>query len=173
MASSVRPLHSNVLVPGCGYGHDVRAIAAAAPDAKVIGLDISPLAIERARQFPVAGQETYELGDLFNLAPDFSGEFYWAFEHTCFCAIDPERRFDYVRAIAGALRLHGFLLAIFYLNLWDEGEEPAEGGPPFGVSIAELDQLFGPVFDRIDEKRPRCSFPGCEGREIVRLLRKR
>jgi len=167
------PLHGNVLVPGCGYGHDVRAIAAAAPDAKVIGLDISPLAIERARQFPLAGQEAYELGDLFNLARCFSGKFQWAFEHTCFCAIDPERRPDYVHVIAGALRSGGFLLAIFFLNSWDEGEEPAEGGPPFGVSIAELDQLFGPVFDRIDEKHPRCSFPGREGREIIWLLRKR
>jgi len=167
------PLHGNVLVPGCGYGHDVRAIAAAAPDAKVIGLDISPSAIERARQFPVAGQEAYELGDLFNLPERFSGAFQWVFEHTCFCVIDPERRFDYVRAIAGALRSGGFLLAIFFLNPWDEGEEPPGGGPPFGVSIAELDQRFGRVFDRIDEKHPRCSFPGREGREIIWLLRKR
>ena len=167
------PLRGKVLVPGCGYGHDVRAIAAAAPDARIIGLDISPLAIERARQFPATGQEVYELGDLFNLRCDFSGEFHWAFEHTCFCAIDPERRFDYVRVIGDALRSHGFLLAIFFLNPWDEGEQPPRGGPPFGVSLAELDQLFGPVFDRIDERRPRISFPGREGREIVRLLRKR
>jgi methyl halide transferase len=167
------PLHGNILVPGCGYGHDVRAIAAAAPDAKVIGLDISPSAIERARQFPVAGQEAYELGDLFNLPERFSGAFQWVFEHTCFCVIDPERRFDYVRAIAGALRSGGFLLAIFFLNPWDEDEEPAGCGPPFGVSIAELDQLFGRVFDRIDEKHPRSSFPGREGREIIWLLRKR
>jgi SAM-dependent methyltransferase len=167
------PLQGNILVPGCGYGHDVRAIAAAAPDAKVVGLDISLLAIERARQYPVTGQEAYQLGDLFNLAQDFSGKFQWTFEHTCFCAIDPQRRPDYVRAIAGALRLHGSLLAIFFLNPWDEGEEPAEGGPPFGVSIAELDQLFGPAFDQIEERRPLYSFPGREGREIIRLLRKR
>jgi SAM-dependent methyltransferase len=167
------PLHGNILVPGCGYGHDVRAIAAAAPDAKVIGIDISPLAIDQARQYPVTGQEAYQLGDLFNLPQDFCGEFQWVFEHTCFCAIDPQRRVDYVRVIAGALQLHGFLLAIFYLNPWDEGEEPPEGGPPFGVLTTELDQLFGPVFDQIDERHPRCSFPGREGREIIRLLRKR
>ena len=167
------PLDGNILVPGCGYGHDVRAIAAASPESKVIGLDISPLAIKRARQYPVVGQEAYELGDLFNLPQDFSGEFQWVFEHTCFCAIDPQRRVDYVRAIACALGPHGLLLAIFYLNPWGEGEEPPEGGPPFGVSIPELDQLFDPVFDEINERRPRYSFPGREGREIIRLLRKR
>ena len=124
------PLHGNILVPGCGYGHDVRAIAAAAPDAKVIGLDISQLAIERARQFPVAGQEAYELGDLFNLPERFSGAFQWVFEHTCFCVIDPERRFDYVRAIAGALRSGGFLLAIFFSIHGTKGKNPQEAVLP-------------------------------------------
>jgi hypothetical protein len=61
---------------------------------------------------------------------------------------------------------------IFYLKPWDPGEEP-DGGPPFGVSTAELDQLFDPVFDRLEEFHPRSSYPGREGREILRLLRKR
>jgi SAM-dependent methyltransferase len=107
------PLHGTVLVPGCRYGHDVRAIAAAAPDAKVVGIDISPLAVGRARQFPVAGQEVYQLGDLFNLSQEYLGEFQWAFEHTCFCAIDLERRFEYVRAIADALQTGGVLACDF------------------------------------------------------------
>jgi SAM-dependent methyltransferase len=166
-------LHGKILVPGCGYGNDVRAIAAVSPDAKVVGLDISALAIKRAREFPIAGQEVYQLGDLLSLGQDFSGEFQWVFEHTCFCAMDPQLRAAYVCAIAGALRPRGFLLAIFFLNPWDEGEDPAEGGPPFGVSITELDQLFEPAFEQIEERHPRCSFPGREGREIIRLLRKR
>jgi hypothetical protein len=37
----------------------------------------------------------------------------------------------------------------------------------------ELDQLFGPVFELVEEMRPRCSYPGREGREIIRLLRKK
>ena len=59
---------------------------------------------------------------------------------------------------------------------WLQACGPLHGNvlvPPFGVSIAELDQLFGRVFDRIDEKHPRCSFLGREGREIIWLLRKR
>jgi SAM-dependent methyltransferase len=167
------PLHGKILVPGCGYGHDVRAIAAASPDAKVVGLDISRRAIERARRFPGIGREVYQQGDLFNLGREYSGEFQWVFEHTCFCAIDPERRPDYVDAIVGALQAKGILLAFFYVNPWDKGEEPAEGGPPFGVLITELDQLFGPGFELVEEMYPRCSYPGREGREIVRLLRKK
>ena len=41
----------DVLVPGCGSGHDVRAIAAASPIAQVVGLDVAPSALDRARQF--------------------------------------------------------------------------------------------------------------------------
>jgi len=69
------PLHGNILVPGCGYGHDVRAIAAASPESKVIGLDISPLAIERARQYPVIGREAYELEISLTFRRIFPGSF--------------------------------------------------------------------------------------------------
>src|ERR1700746_3135077 len=48
---------------------------------------------------------------------------------------------------------------IFYLKPWDPGEEP-DGGPPFGVSTAELDQLFDPVFDRLPGIHPRQFLPG-------------
>ena len=166
-------LGGNVLVPGCGYGHDARAIASADSMAKVIGLDISPLAIERADAFPKVGAESYRLGDLFNLPEELLGKFDWAFEHTCFCAINPDRRSGYVRAIADSLAPRGFLLAIFYLNPWDPGDEPPEGGPPFPVSTAELDQLFGVAFDKVAEMNPRSAFPGREGREVVWLLRKK
>ncbi len=92
------PLRGNILVPGCGSGHDVRAIASASQAAQVVGLDIAPSALDQARRFPVAGQETYLLADLFDLPAVLIGRFEWVFEHTCFCAIDPQQRPDYVWA---------------------------------------------------------------------------
>ena len=47
------------------------------------------------------------------------------------------------------------------------------GGPPFGVTREELDSLFGPHFELVEELKPRTAYPGREGREIIRLLRKR
>ena len=41
------PLSGRVLVPGCGFGYDVRALAATG--AEVVGLDIAPSAITTAR----------------------------------------------------------------------------------------------------------------------------
>jgi len=46
------PLTGDVLVPGCGLGHDVRAIARASRDARVVGLDVAPSALVQAKKYP-------------------------------------------------------------------------------------------------------------------------
>jgi SAM-dependent methyltransferase len=159
------PMPGRVLVPGCGYGHDVRAIAAAADE--VVGFDIAAGAIEAARSHPEVGGESYVQGDLFALPVAWRGRFDWVFEHTCFCAIDPASRPDYVRSVTAALRPGGRLLAIFYL---DPGLDPGETGPPFGISKEELDALFSPFFRLEKEWTPPATFPGREGGELCRLL---
>lgn len=160
------PLSGRGLVPGCGAGHDVRALAAGGEE--VVGLDVAASAIRRAESFSKAGNERYVLGDLFNLPPELRGAFDWVWEHTCFCAIDPASRAAYVEAVAGALRPRGHLLAIFYL---DPGHDDPNDGPPFGVSIAELDALFAPRFELVREWLPERAYAGREGREWMRLLR--
>ena len=163
-----------ILVPGCGLGHDVRAIAATGQASEVCGLDVSPAALAAARRLPAAGNEEYVEADLFALPSAWQGRFDWVFEHTCFCAIDPARRADYVRAVAETLRPGGWLLAIFYLQPWNQGEPPPPGGgPPFGVELRELDALFAGPFELVEEWVPTRSYAGREGRESVRLLRKR
>ncbi len=162
-----------VLVPGCGLGHDVRALAATGQAEEVCGLDVSPAALAAARRVPSARNETYVEADLFNLPAACRGHFDWVFEHTCFCAIDPGRRADYVRAVMEALRPGGRLFAIFYLQPWANGEaRPPSGGPPFGVEVRELDALFAGAFERVEEWTPARAYAGREGRELVRLLRK-
>ena len=162
-----QPLTGRVLVPGCGHGHDVRAIAAGADE--VVGLDIAESAIAAAENYPVVGGERYVLGDLFNLSPRWRGQFDWVFEHTCFCAIDPEMRPAYVSSVAAALRPGGHLLAIFYMN---PDMDPGETGPPFGTTTEELDERFSPAFDLLGEWVPAETFDGREQRELVRVLRR-
>ena len=43
------PVHGRGLVPGCGTGHDVRALAQTAH--QVIGIDVAPSAIAAAQRF--------------------------------------------------------------------------------------------------------------------------
>ena len=169
-----RQLTGDVLVPGCGLGHDVRAIVRASPGARVCGLDLSGSAVVAARRLPAAGSETYRQADLFMPPEEWRHRFDWVVEHTCFCAIDPARRVDYVRAVAGLLRPGGHLLAIFYLQPWAGGEpRPPGGGPPFGSNREELDALFAADFTRLAEHVPARTYPGREGRELLRLLQKR
>ncbi len=164
------PIMGRILVPGCGRGHDARALVAQ-PGVDVVGLDISPTAIQQARQLPsVPGngsQIIFAAGDFFDLPASSAGAYDWLVEHTCFCAIDPAQRPAYARAAALALKPGGHIFAIFYL---DPGYE---SGPPFRVSRDELSALFAPSFDLLEEWVPRESFPGREGRELVRILKKR
>jgi SAM-dependent methyltransferase len=161
-------VRGRVLVPGCGTGHDVRALAA--HGAEPVGLDIAPSAIASAQALPAAGMETYLLGDFFAPPPAMIGAFDWVFEHTCFCAIDLGRRPAYVKSAHAALKPGGKLLAIFYL---DPGNDSPDEGPPFEVSLAELDRLFLPHFELLQEWLPSHTYAGREGREWMRILRRR
>ena len=155
-------LSGRMLVPGCGTGHDVRALARLGLE--VTGLDLAPLAIARARAHAPVGTETYLLGDLFDLPADLRGSFDGVFEHTCFCAIDPARRADYVSAVAGALRHGGRLLSVFFVDPDNGGD-----GPPFGCSAREIDGLFEKRFRLLDERREIPTYPERVGRELLRL----
>jgi hypothetical protein len=107
---------------------------------------------------------TYWRGDFLNLAARYRGRFDWLFEHTCFCAIDPALRDQYVHAAATALRPGGLLLGIFY-NI-----QP-KSGPPFGTTREELLMRFRPHFRLLESAVPR-SFPNRTGKELLMLWRK-
>jgi len=159
-----------ILVPGCGKGYEVRALAAQ-PGCSAVGLDLSPIAIAGAEQLAAAAElgarARFIVGDFFALPDESRGSFNWIVEHTCFCAIDPRRRADYVTAAASALRPGGRLFGIFYID------PDYETGPPFRASREELSQLFDPKFTLLEEWVPTVSFPGREQRELVRILQKR
>jgi hypothetical protein len=57
------------------------------------------------------------------------------------------------------------LLAIFFLN--PDHHEP---GPPYGVSLEELERFFGPQFALEREWVPQRTHPGREQRELMRIL---
>lgn len=141
------------MVPGCGTGHDVRALAT--QGAEVLGLDIAPKAIAKANAFPLAGKESYELGDFRNLGLDHHGAYDWVFEHTCLCALAPGDRQAYINAVKKALKPGGYYLAIFFREVEDyTGKEP-----PHPISSAESETLLGEDFVRQGSFVPQKSFP--------------
>ena len=153
------------VVPGCGAGADVRALASVFPS--VTGLDISESAVRRAGSFPRVGGETYCVADILSPPEYLVGSFDFVLEHTCFCALPPEQRRAYVAGVQSLLKADGVLLAIFYCD------PDHEDSPPFGISPGEIDVLFPPAFVLMDSWVPTETFPGREGREQIRLYRKR
>jgi SAM-dependent methyltransferase len=167
-----KQIAGRVLVPGCGRGHEVRALGTQ-PNTSVVGLDLSTTAIAQAKKlFSQSGPDmrmdiSFIVGDFFHLPSKLKRSFDWVVEHTCFCAIEPHQRPDYVLAALSALRTGGKIFGIFYLN------PETESGPPFAVSKKELSELFDPRFTLLEEWVPKESFPGREDRELVRVMQKR
>ena len=157
-----------VLVPGCGAGHDVRMLAAAVGN--VLGLDISPAAVEQVSRHPRVSDERYCVGDF--LAPGWSkGVVFSAmWEHTCFCAIDPALRGRYAESAAEVIEPGGVLAGVFYLT--PEKAPGEESQPPFGATIEEIESHFSPWFQLMDGRVPSVCYPGREGREWLAVFRR-
>lgn len=158
-----------VLVPGCGTGHDVRALAARGFPA--LGLDLAEEAYRRAHAHPKVGGEDYEIGDFLDAGWREGKSFSAIWEHTCLCAIDPARREDYAMACAELITPGGCLVGVFFLTPYDPGEEWC--GPPFPASVEELDGLFSRWFEREMAWVPEAAYPGREGREWLAIYRRK
>jgi SAM-dependent methyltransferase len=170
------PPLGRVAVPGCGRGHDVRYLASRGYVA--VGFDFSPAAIRAARTLerltPASagqgalpgGAVAFEQRDLFSLARDYFHALDGVWEYTCFCAIDPRRRAEYVRVMDAILKPGGWFLACFF------PVRRVSGGPPFPVSKAEVRRLLAPHF-RIERASPPLrSVRPRQGREWMVLARK-
>lgn len=156
------------LVPGCGTGHDVAALIEAGVEA--VGVDLSATAVERAQaQYPQYAS-SFHLADLLELPADWRGHFDFVFEHTCLCAWPPEMRGAYAKVVHRLLKPGGLLVGIWFIN---PDMEPGEDGPPFGISLNELSELFpAPSWNVEEDFIPQLAYEGREGRERLRVLRK-
>lgn len=118
------------LVLGCGRGHDAAWLARAGHI--VTAMDYSEDALTEARrEYGNVPDLTFVQGDAFNLPTKYDGAFDIIFEHTLYCAIDPEKRNSLVKSWLRALTENGHLFAIFFAS-------EKRKGPPYGGSEFEL-----------------------------------
>lgn len=146
-----------VCVPGCGTGHDACAWAQAGWAA--FGFDIAPSAVKLAtNRARAAGLSAgFQLADFLHDEPPM--RFDWLFEHTLYCAIQPQERPDYAQAVRRWLKPGGTYLAVNYLI-------PDRDGPPFGTTRQEVFERFSPHFELLQEWVPR-SYPNRVGLELM------
>lgn len=166
LASDQAPPPGRIAVLGAGRGHDALLFADRGFD--VVGFDLAPSAIAEA----TLAAQTRHLSaqflerDIFHLEPAFAGQFDYVLEHTCFCAIAPELRIDYVHLVHWLLRPAGELIALFWAHAMP-------GGPPFGSTVAELQQRFAAQFDALSFAIAPHSVDSRQGTEYLARLRRR
>ena len=143
------------LVPGCGKGYDVLLFASYGYDA--YGLDISELAIERAKanasdeadileKYPESkeygrGKAEFILGDFFkdDLLKLTDGKgFDVIYDYTFLCALPASMRPSWAKRMTQLLAPDGNLVCLEF----PLGKEPRTGGPPHGLNKQLYEQLL-------------------------------
>jgi SAM-dependent methyltransferase len=164
--SEKKPNPGLTAVLGCGRGYD--GLLFAEHGFEVIGFDFAPSAIAQATSLAQATNSTAKFlqRDIFELAREFPHAFDYVVEHTCFCAIPPERRGEYVQLVRSLLRPEGELIALFFTHT-------RPGGPPFGSTPAEIRQYFEADFEILSLEPVLNSVPSRQGEEHIGHLRVR
>ncbi len=126
---------SRVLIPGCGFGHEVLELAKRGH--QVTGLDIAPSAITALnKSLSEVGASASSQGvcaDLFEYEP--AQPFDVIYEQTCLCTMTPMEYGKYEKQLHTWLKDDGVLL----LLLMQTGDT---GGPPFHCDLKDMRQLF-------------------------------
>ncbi len=139
--------NKTIAVLGCGRGHD--AFYFAQYESKkyknckfdVYGFDFSEIAIrfcnELKQKKNIKNISFYKV-DIFKLlrSNQWKNYFDCIIEHTCLCAIDPNRQKEYIDLINHILKPGGKVIGLFFMK-------PKElGGPPFGSTPGDIKELF-------------------------------
>ena len=160
-------VRGRALVPGCGRGHEVALAVEHGLDAT--GLDIAPTAVAEARALYPQLAERFVTGSLFDPPEEMRGAYDVVLEHTCMSGLTPTLRPNYRHGIDRTLRRGGLLIGVWYIN---PAVDPGKEGPPFPFSVADLTALFAEGYEIVEDYMPDVAFPGREGRERVRVLRR-
>lgn len=137
-----------ILVPGCGRGHEV--IALAESGFEVVALDYADPAVQMVRSLLTEKRLSAKVvqTDVLEFRSDVP--FDAIYEQTCLCALHPSQWLAYERKLAEWLRPGGTLFAMFMQTTQAQG-------PPFACPLGRMRELFGtetwewqPVMGRVD-----------------------
>ena len=106
--------------------------------------------------------------DIFNLSQHFHQDFDVVLEYTCFCAIDPARRKDYIEMVSHILKPEGELVGL----LFPIDKDSKDDGPPFGVNLNTTIRLFSRYMRLIKKETSQLSIERRKDREVFVIFRK-
>jgi methyl halide transferase len=130
----------SALVPGCGRGYDVFALAG--PNRSVLGIDLVEQAIHAAKEEALNHNNDvdkeikknieFEIKDFFQLNDKYD----FIYDYTFLCALDPCVHNDWANQMANITKPNGLLLTLVF-PICDK-----ESGPPFKMSLELLENLL-------------------------------
>jgi len=156
--------NSSILIPGCGNAYEAEYLLQQGYG-NVTLVDIAPAAVETVstklkdflgKQLHIICGDFFELQDKFDLI----------IEQTFFCALGPALRKAYANKMFDLLKDDGKLAGVLF-------NKNFEGGPPFGGSKAEYEQLFTTSFEFIKMEDCRNSIAPRAGSELFFILKKK
>ncbi len=152
-----------ILVPGAGRGYEAAYLwQQGFRNLTVLDIATPPLEAVRAK-IPDLPDGNLVQADFFAWQ---GGPFDLILEHTFFCALPPERRPDYARAMHRLLAPCGRLAGLLF-------DFPlTEAGPPFGGCEAEYRRLFAPLFTLKRLERANNSIAPRAGTELFFIFEK-
>lgn len=136
------PAGLNVLVPGCGRGHELLLMANAG--IQVLGLDYAPAAVELARAQVAAAQVSrlakVDQADVLLWQP--SELLDAVYEQTCLCALHPDHWRRYADQLHAWIKPGGRLFALLMQARRDSASQGTVEGPPYHCDIQAVRALF-------------------------------
>lgn len=159
----LRQSKARILVPGCGSGYEVRALAARGHE--VLAIEISDAAIEAASRELGALSGRIKKADFFTLE---AAPFDLIYERAFMCALPRRLWSQWAARVAELVRPGGELAGFFYFD-------DHERGPPFGISREQLVELLREHFERVEDQAvpPSESIPVFQGKERWQVWRRR
>jgi SAM-dependent methyltransferase len=134
----VRP-GARAVVVGCGLGDDVAELLSRGYDA--VGFDVSPTAVQWARERFPEHADAFLCADLFNLPARFRRRFDLVVEIYTLQSLHPTLREEAGAAVAELVSGHGVLLTICRARK-DSTLLESVAGPPWPLCVAELTGLM-------------------------------
>jgi len=158
----------SICVLGAGNGWDAMRFAEKGHD--VTAVDFAKSAIKKMKK--TAKKKKIDINilqmDIFDLDKKYQEHFDVVLEYTCFCAIEPSRRREYINMVKCILKEHGELVGL----LFPTDKDMDESGPPFAVPLQMTINLIKEYLTLVKCKQPSLSIASRSGRETFVIFRK-
>ena len=154
-----------IIVPGCGNGYDAMHLANQGHN--VFAIDFSSKVINNLKNKKIDNLNVVS-GDYFNLPSKFNNKFDYFLEYTFLCAINPDRRMEYIKKSFDLLNSQGVYIGfLFPIN-----KPLSDGGPPFGIDIDKIFDMFSQFYYDIKIEKSKYSIDSRSENELFVTMKK-